>query len=304
MSNVLLGCAIADSLGVPFEKVLPNDPQLVNWDNKTFLGSEYHGLKPAQYSDDTQLSRCIVESLIACKGFDADDISKRYVELFLTNTIRGYGRTTKLAIDRLISGTHWSESGVLGSEGNGTAMRSSAFGVYFRNDLYSLMNVVKIDSAITHASPDAEGGALAMALAAAYAVNNDTHDLIDKICSKLPDSTIKNIIFSVKSLLSNSFISPEKALEILGTKANVKETVPSALYCFLRFKNYQEGVLAAIHAGFDSDTTAACVGSLFGARDGLKGIPPHWVEQVEDRDKLIILDSQLYNRNNLDYLTT
>jgi ADP-ribosylglycohydrolase len=303
MSNVLLGCAIADSLGVPFEKVLPNDPKLVDWDKKTFLGSEYHGLKPAQYSDDTQMSICVAESLIASKGFDANDLSQRYVNLFTSNTIRGYGRTTKLAIDRLISGTHWSESGVLGSEGNGTAMRAAAFGVYFRNDLYSLINVVKIDSAITHASLDAEGGALGIALASAYAVNNDTEDLIDKICSKLPDSLIKNIIFSLKAILSNSYITPVKALEILGTKANVKETVPSALYCFLKFKTYQEGVLAAIHAGFDADTTAACVGSLFGARDGLKAIPKEWTGQVENRDNLIVLDSKLYNRNNLDYLT-
>jgi ADP-ribosylglycohydrolase len=296
MSNVLLGTAIGDALGVPFETKLVNYEPLMAWDGKTFLGSPYHKLLPGQFSDDTQMSLEVAESLIANKGFDPDDLAKRYTEWMTSGRARGWGRTTLAAIQNLVNGVHWSASGIAGSLGNGTAMRAAPFGVWFRNDLHSLVEIVKIDSAITHVSEDAQAGAIAIALAAAYAVNNDTDNLLEKIWAHLPDSKVKNSIYSLGSLVEAEHISPASALSILGTKANVKETVPSALYCFLRFDNYHEGVEAAIRAGGDTDTTAAIVGSLFGAKLGMKAIDKVFY-MVEDFDRLVSLDSQLYNRS-------
>ena len=116
-------------------------------------------------------------------------------------------------------------------------MRSAPFGVYFRNDIKSLVQICKIDSNITHASPDAEAGSIAIAIAAYYAVNNDTDNLLDKIYEHLPDSKVKNTIFSLDSLINSEHITPAQALRVLGTKANVRETVPSAVYCFIKFDN-------------------------------------------------------------------
>jgi ADP-ribosylglycohydrolase len=301
MSNVLLGTAVGDALGVPFEKKLSNFEGLVEWDGKTYLGSEHHKLLPGQYSDDTQFSLAVANSLIDNHGFNPDDLVKRYVNLFESNTIRGYGRTTLMAIQNLQSGKHWSESGVAGSVGNGTAMRAAPFGVYFRNDLYSLVNICKIDSSITHASEDAEAGSIAVALTAAYATNNDLENLIERIWEKLPDSKVKSSIYSLDSLINSEFITPQQALRVLGTKADVRETVPAALYCFLKFDNYHEAVVAAIKAGGDTDTTAAIVGALFGAKFGLKRMDPVIAAGVEDADKLVELDSQLYNRSSKSF---
>lgn len=300
MSNVLLGTAIGDALGVPFETKLVNNPELTNWDGKSFLGSEHHNLQPGQYSDDTQMSLMVAESLIENNGFNPDDLSKRYTNWITSGIARGYGRTTMLAIQNLISGKHWSISGIAGSLGNGTAMRAAPFGVYYRNDLHSLVNAVKIDSAITHASKDAEAGAIAIALAAAYAVNNDTDNLLDKIWQQLPESKVKNTIYSLDALITADKITPQQALRVLGTKANVCETVPSAIYCFLKFDNYYDAVLTAIKAGGDTDTTAAIVGALFGAKLGMKAINKMFYV-VENFDKLIGLDSQLYNRSSQSF---
>jgi len=296
MSNVLLGGAIGDALGMPFEKKLVNDPLLVNWDGKTFLPCEYHDLKAGQWTDDSQMSLMVAESLIDNNGFNPDDLAARYVDWIVSGRARGYGKTTLMAIQNLESGKHWSESGIAGSEGNGTAMRSAPFGVYFRNDIKSLVQICKIDSAITHASPDAEAGSIAIAVAAYYAVNDDTDNLLDKICEHLPDSKVKNTIFSLDSLINSEYITPAQALRVLGTKANVRETVPSALYCFIKFDNYQDAVLTAIKAGGDTDTTAAIVGALFGAKYGMKTIDRSFYK-VEDFNRLVELDSQLYNRS-------
>jgi ADP-ribosylglycohydrolase len=195
MSNVLIGGAIGDALGVPFETYLVNHPELINWDGKTYLGSKHHGLKPAQYSDDTQMSIMVAESLLNNDGFNPDDLSQRYINWIEDGIARGYGRTTFLAVQNLKSGKHWSESGIAGSYGNGTAMRAAPFGVYFRNDLKSLVEIIKIDSNITHASEEAEAGAIAIALTTAYAVNNDTENLLDKLNGSLPASKLRNTVY-------------------------------------------------------------------------------------------------------------
>jgi ADP-ribosylglycohydrolase len=296
MCNVLLGGAIGDALGVFAESKLPDWQPLINWDGKEFLGSEHHQLLPGQYSDDTMFSMCVAKSLIENSGFNPDDLSKRYVELFTSNTIKGFGKTTYYAIQNLVNGIHWSNSGIVGSYGNGTAMRAAPFGIFFRNDLYSLVNIVKIDSAITHASDDAEAGAIAIALAAAYAVNKDTDNLLEKILPHLPECKLRSIIASLDTFITSKYIKPKQAFMVLGTKANVVETVSSCLYAFLKYKTYEEAVIAVIKAGGDTDTLGSITGALFAARDGTRNIPQGWMDEVEDKDKLIILDSQLYLR--------
>ena len=300
MSNVLVGTAIGDALGVPFETMLINNPALEMWDGKSFGPSEHHKLKAGQYSDDTQMSVIVAQSLIKNHGFNPDDLSQRYLGWIKSGGARGYGKTTLMALQNLDSGKHWSESGIAGSYGNGTAMRAAPFGVYFRNDLRALVSIVKMDSAITHVSDDAEAGAIAIAVASYYAVNQDIDDLLEKICVHLPNCKVKNTIYSLGSLIDSDDITPEQALRVLGTRANVQETVPAALYCFLKFDNYIDAVRASIKAGGDTDTTAAIVGALFGAMVGVQGISKDYYV-VEDFNKLLELDSQLYNRTSYSF---
>jgi ADP-ribosylglycohydrolase len=302
MSNVLLGTCIGDALGVPFETKLVNNPDLVKWDGKTFLGSEHHNLLPGQYSDDGQMSIMVAESLIKY-GFNPQDLSERYVDWIVSGRARGYGKTTLLAVHNLMEGKHWTKSGVPGSYGNGTAMRAAPFGVYFRDSLTDVINVCIADSQITHASEEAEAGSIAIGLAVAYAIHNDTDHLLDRIYPHLPDSKVKSVIYTLGSLVNAKHIAPSSALQVLGTKADVRQTVPAALYCFLKFNNYHDAVLAAIKAGGDTDTTAAIVGALFGAKLGMQGIDRSFYV-VEDFDRLVQLDNQLYNRSSGSFLHT
>lgn len=301
MVNVILGGAIGDALGV-FAETKPADyPPLLKWDGKTFIGSEHHKLKPGQFSDDTQMSCLVAESLIENHGFNPDHLSQSYLKWIESGEARGYGRTTLLALNNIKNGVHWSESGIEGSYGNGTAMRAAPFGVFFRNDKYSLINIVTIDSAITHRSNEAEAGALAIALAAYYIVNGDENNLPHKIADQLPASQVKDKIKNLETMLKSQ-AKPADILKIIGTKADVRQTAPAVLYCYLKFKNYQDAVEAAIRAGGDTDTTAAIVGALYGTKLGLAGIPTSYVNQVEDKKRLLLLDAQLFSRNNGKYL--
>ncbi len=304
MSNVLLGGAIGDALGVPFESK-PAEPAdyelLLSWNGMSFLGSEHHKLLPGQYSDDTQMSQMIAQSLVDNNGFNPDDLSLRYVDWIFSGRARGFGRTTLGAIASLFVGSHWSKSGIEGSYGNGTAMRAAPFGVFFRDDHKALIEASTIDAKITHNSDEAIAGSIAIAMATALICQNDTDQLLKRLCDLLPDSKVKENIHSLNSLVNVPSINPAQALRAIGTRADVRMTVPAALYCYLQFDNYHKAIESAIRAGFDTDTNASIVGALFGAKSNIKTFPSYMVEAIEDREKLIVLDSQLYNRSNKKY---
>ena len=301
MSNVLLGGAIGDALGKFAESKTADYAPLLAWNGIDFIASEHHNLAANCFTDDTQFSLEVAKSLIENNGFEPDDLAERYVKLFTSKTIRGYGRTTLAAVQNLYDGIHWSKSGVSGSCGNGTAMRAAPFGIYFRNDLPTLIDVCRIDSAITHASDEAEAGSIAIALATAYAINNDTEDLLEKIHDALPTSKVKEIIFSLGSLVDSPYILPSQALNVLGTRADVRMTIPAVLYTFVRFNDYHPGIECIIRGGGDCDTNGAILGALYGAKFGMKCFPSHMVNNIEDSLKLIELDSQLFNRSNAKF---
>src|SRR5208283_2200025 len=197
MSNVLLGGAIGDALGVFAESKPADYEPLLVWNGTDFLGSEHHGLLPGQFSDDTQMSQMVAQSLVDNDGFNPEDLSVRYVDWIVSGRARGYGKTTLAAIGNLFSGIHWSESGIEGSYGNGTAMRAAPIGIYFRNDLTQLIEVATLDAKITHNSDEAIAGSIAIAMTAALACQNDTEDLLTRLCEVLPDTKVKTMIHSL-----------------------------------------------------------------------------------------------------------
>jgi hypothetical protein len=58
----------------------------------------------------------------------------------------------------------------------------------------------------------------------------------------------------------------------------VNHTVPVVLHAWFRHpEDYRRGVLAVVRCGGDTDTTAALVGGIIGARVGKAGIPAGWL---------------------------
>lgn len=310
MIATLLGGAIGDAKGMPFETMKFDDPRLAAWDRTSYLPSYPYpanwtgraSFKPGESTDDSQMQVMVTESLLDNRGFNPDDLAARYVDWILSGRAKGYGGTTALAVKRLSDGIHWSESGVEGSYGNGTAMRSGPFGVYFRDDLKALVEAVKIDSAMTHKSDNAEAGALAVALAVYYAINKDTDKLIERIAEQITPSETTERIKNLTEYLTMDF-PPHYVAYLLGTKGDVRQTAPAALYLFAKCTSYEQAVVAAIRAGGDTDTTASIVGCMFGTRDGVASIPKEWIDGVEDKENLMILDSQLFNRSKSNFLT-
>ncbi len=307
----LLGLAIGDALGMPFEGWssasikrqwkevgTTSGPRHSTSTFKPFLPSPFRELGPGQYTDDTLMALCHVRSLIEKRGVEPEDISKEFIEWYDSGNLRGIGATTAYAIKRLKRGYKWQESGATGeyAAGNGGAMRIAPVGLFYHDDLTALKEAVRKAVVITHNNSEAVAGALAVAYLVAKAVRNEMH----------PDTAIQDTINFIgpckvseklqrAGKLLNSDATPEKATETLGTSGYVVETVASAVFCFLYSpEDFYTTIVNAVEGGKDSDTTAAVAGAISGSYNGIKGIPEDWLENVENSNGLQDLANKLY----------
>ena len=65
----LLGLATGDALGTTLEFKSPGTFEPIH----DMVGGGPFGLEPGQWTDDTSMALCLVESLISCEGFNPLD---------------------------------------------------------------------------------------------------------------------------------------------------------------------------------------------------------------------------------------
>ena len=127
----LVAGALGDGLGLPVE----------SWSRERIVArygqDGVTGLPPegARWSDDTQLTAAVGESLVAMGGrFDPDDFVQRLIRWLPTG--RGVGAATRKSIRLLERGRRWDEAGPeVDSSGNGAAMRTAPVGLLHALDV-------------------------------------------------------------------------------------------------------------------------------------------------------------------------
>ena len=82
---------------------------------------------------------------------------------------------------------------------------------------------------------------------------------------------------------------------LLGNGVEAHESVPTAIYTFLRYPDsFADVVGYAISLGGDTDTIASMAGAVSGAYLGLDAIPEAWRENVEGSARLQELADSLH----------
>jgi ADP-ribosyl-[dinitrogen reductase] hydrolase len=303
----LVGCAIGDALGQSFEMLPANNLQLQNWDGFFREGATFwKRTNRYQYSDDTLMTMVLSASLLEKNGFDPEDVAKKYLAWYNSGNTRGIGSTTAGSIMHLKLGATWQESGATHMHdgrpvgGNGTAMRVSPIGLYYRKDPIALMKFAMMDASITHNSFEPKMGSVAVALAVAMLANRTStpESVSYEVTDILADSEVKTKIeLAQKWLEQGTDLSTVhfEALAEIGTSGYVAETVGAAFYCLGATDNFRDAVVVAVRAGGDTDTTAAIVGAMAGTYYGLDSIPSEYKDQVENFELLQALTDELIN---------
>lgn len=296
----LTGLAVGDALGMPFETEPRFSKRIASWTGD-FRESTYHKLKPGQWTDDTKMARLLAESLLKNKDFDPADIARRYRAWYRSGDLRGMGKATKQALQRLEDGCPWVHSGVLGAEGNAPAMRAAPIGFYFRYNPKDAMEVARREARITHDSDVAAEGAAIVALGVALITNGTYHSLDQDLgrimVGRLYPDKPSNLGYSLTLAIVRAMqkrMYKEPALDGMpGSNAHTIQTIPAAFYAFSASRNYREAVELAVRAGGDTDTTAAIAGALAGSFYGIDQVQ-RYLPQLEDAEALRTLESHLY----------
>jgi ADP-ribosylglycohydrolase len=242
---------------------------------------------PWKCTDDTVMAVSIVDVLHSHGTVDRDVLALHFGRRYVKDIYRGYGGTAHDILRAISLGSSWSEAARsafdgTGSKGNGGAMRAAPVGAYFERELERAAAEAAKSAEVTHAHPEGQAGAVAVAVAAAMIRSAQTPaEVFAAVLAHTPSGATRAGIERASSL--NSDRSVEAAVEELGNGSRVlsEDTVPFCLWCVAKaFHSYEEALWTAVAGLGDRDTTCAIVGGLLSLRDAT-AIPEDWLRWRE-----------------------
>jgi len=294
----LLGLAVGDALGMPAEGCSPAEIRKLFAEGLCFLADERRFLKKGQFTDDTQLALCCVDSILATGGVDTNDIADRFLDMFLRGELRGIGRSTVESLLRLKSGVYAEEAGEEGfyAAGNGVAMRIAPVGLLFAFVEGDIYDDVRKASVMTHRNEEAIAGGHVVAEVVRRCAGKDMGigEAAQKALERIDGTKVAERLREALKMLEKG-VGADDAVWCLGTSGYVVETVASAVYvAAFCGENFTEAMRVLIFAGGDTDTTAAICGALIGAKYGKDVIPQALCAGVERGEEIEQKARRLY----------
>lgn len=303
----ILGEAVGDALGLPFEGCEPERITEMFPTPETLSLHHFpiRNFRLGQYSDDTQMMRCVLDSLVAHRELNLEDVSHRLVKLWETDVI-GAGDACSIAVANLRRGVSWQESGApKGQAGNGSTMRTAPLGLWYADEVSTLVEKTKQLSLMTHKDERSTAGAIVISLAVAHLLAHDPEkrfkpkalvDLVVPYVQELNPHFAEEIAHFPKRLkeppgqalreIRRAGQSADKHTPWPGISGYVIPTILAVLDAFGRSpKNFRKSLWCIMSYGGDVDTTGALTGVLSGTFNGFSAIPYEWARQVHDNNQ-------------------
>lgn len=299
----LLGTAVGDSLGLPYEGLAPHRAAKLFPDT-----SKHHFLfGKGMVSDDAEHACFAAQAIIRSNG-DVVEFQKqlaRSLRWWLLALPAGVGFATARAILKLWLGFSPRKSGVF-SAGNGPAMRSPILGVAFGHNGERLKQYVKASTEITHSDPKAYYASLAVAIASLDVVCADDtpwqDDYLRSLKRLMPEESSKEFHELARQAAESAAKgeSVSAFAEAIGSKDGISgysyHTVPCVLQVWFRLGDeFEQGLREIIEAGGDTDTAGAIFGGIVGARTGRAGIPDEWIADILEWPRTVSWMTRLGN---------
>jgi ADP-ribosylglycohydrolase len=248
-------------------------------------------LLPAPWgtTDDTEMAIEVVENLRVHGRIERDPLAHAFALRHARRPARGYGSGARQVLRAIASGTPWSEAarrlfGGQGSLGNGAAMRVAPLGAYFGAELNLVAAQAVRSAEVTHAHPEGQAGAIAVAVAAAWAASGGLEEasMLFAAHAHTPESATRAGLHRAMDLPPETPVAAAAAILGAGERVSAADTVPFALWCTARHPDDFEKALWATVSGMgDRDTTCAIVGGIVALTVGRQGLPSAWLEARE-----------------------
>lgn len=236
---------------------------------------------PWAWTDDTEMALSIRDVLAQHGRIDQDALATAFAERFRRDRHRGYGAKAQEILEAIGGYVPWEIAsrnvfGGEGSLGNGGAMRAAPVGAWFAEDVDRVVLEARASAEITHAHPEGQAGAVAVALAAAWAVRDERTPMLDFVIERMPPSATREGIERARTLAGEPVLVAAARLGT-GQQVTSMDTVPFALWCAARHSgDFVEAMWTTVAGLGDRDTTCAIAGGIVALRVGLAGLPAAW----------------------------
>lgn len=289
----LLGLAAGDAVGTTVEfKERDSFSPLTD-----MVGGGPFRLQAGQWTDDTSMALCLATSLLAQKGFDADDQMQRYNNWRLHGYMSSNGRCFDIGVtvsealsQYLTNGDPFAGPKTPFAAGNGSLMRLAPVPMYFSPNVKQLIHFAGDSSRTTHGASECIDACCYFATLLHCAFEGmDKQSLL--ACSLYQPTTRK-----IKAIQQQDY--QEKTMNQIRGSGYVVNCLEAALWCFSKTDNFRDAILMAANLGDDADTTAAVCGQIAGAFYGVEAIPIHWRKKIALVNDIIKLANQLHDTNN------
>lgn len=311
IKSVLLGVAVGDAVGVPFE--FSSREQMTQHPATDMIGYGTYNQPPGTWSDDSSLTFCLAEA-IANKGYDLPTIASYFCRWKETawwtarNEVFDIGMTTFQAITKLHHILETSDdfkelkglkfSGNENDNGNGSLMRIAPLLFYIEGMVpLQQFEVIWDVSALTHRHIRAAMSCFIYLNLAEKLLNGQDKVTAYTEMRKSVLNLWKEMQFPIEEqehffrLIQNDI--RETKIDELKSGGYVIEVLESSIWFFLQESNYRETILSIINIGHDTDTSAAIAGGLAGLYYGFDEIPGEWTSQIARKDDIENLAERL-----------
>jgi ADP-ribosyl-[dinitrogen reductase] hydrolase len=309
IAGILLGSAVGDALGVPYEFAAPPGPSEV----PEMRGGGLGNYAPGEWSDDTQMAACIL--LAAVDHPDLSDpralnfIADKFMDWFQDGPA-DIGNQTAAVLrsasyirfkegwctgGRMAEIAHNHAQSTTSSAGNGALMRTGPVAAANLHDRDAAASAARKIAALTHADPLCEDSCVLWVEAIRVAATEDRFDFRAGLDLIDPDRWAKwnRTIISARHAGDavpgvNKSLPPEQPGSEFNPNGFTLTAMQAAIAAIAATpvpednprQHFTDALCNAIRIGDDTDTVAAIAGALLGARWGAQAIPPVWRDAV------------------------
>jgi ADP-ribosylglycohydrolase len=244
------------------------------------------------WTDDTHMALSIVEVLQKFGHIDQDALAQAFARRYQAEPYRGYAGGAIRLLKRVSAGEDWRDiSPTLfgsGSYGNGAAMRAAPIGGYFCDDLQRAAQEAQLSAVVTHAHPEGQAGAIAVAVAAAITANYpwpQGPEFLKSVLEYVPESVTKDRIRLSIDIPPDALL---QAIQMLGTGSEVsaQDTVPFCLWnVAYHLEDFESALWQTAKGMGDCDTTCAIVGGIVALSS--QNIPAAWLKHREPLSAIV-----------------
>ena len=284
--GALVGSAVGDAIGAPFEfgpagQYSSCFPRPVLTGRGEMIGGGGFSWAPGEFTDDTQMALCLAESLLACGGYQPEDVWTRFRAWATTAADIGVTTRSSLAQSSHVGAARLSHEATGGrSASNGCVMRIAPvgiMGVQWGRDL--TIEIAAQQAALTHHDPAAAAGAAIVAETIRRVIlTGELGTTAEDVTAELMlDDRFGPVAAQYVPYVSASF---DPHFRHGPGNGSVWTAIAQALWAVRTTTSFHDAIAAVVDLGGDTDTVAAIAGALAGALYGMQSIPVRWVTYV------------------------